>query len=67
MLKALLMVSAVALMGSVAGCATTSDQPGPFAGKHDHFRDAKQGYATPVALDSAGVTRKPLHDHREMK
>ncbi len=66
MLKALLTTSAFALLAGLAGCATTGDQPGPYAGPHNHARDAKQGYAAPVAVADQ-PSRKPLHDHREMK
>jgi hypothetical protein len=57
---------AAAVVGLLGGCATTIDQPGPSAARHEHFRDAKQGYAVPAVADSGG-TRKLLHDHREMK
>lgn len=58
---------AVLLLGSLSGCATTGDAspPAGSSARHDHMRDAKQGYA------SSGTRRveavKPSHDHRDFK
>ncbi len=59
-------IFAAAVVGLLGGCATTTDQPSSSAARHEHFRDAKQGYAVPTVVD-AGGTRQLLHDHREMK
>lgn len=59
------------LAGALAlgGCATAvgGDQTGPYAGRHDHMRDAKQGPALSPVQPAAAPAPKVLHDHREMK
>ena len=55
--------SALALAAALAGCATTEAGAGassPYAGRHDHNRDAKQGGAVSDTRPAAPVTRKSL-------
>ena len=52
---------------TLTGCATTEPAgAGNTAATHNHMRDAKQGTAYPAPA-AGETTRKPLHDHREMK
>ena len=55
---------AMLLAGAVVlgGCATAGSevQPSPYAGRHDHMRDAKQGPAPSAVLPQAPSTRKSL-------
>lgn len=64
MLKAKLVASAVALtlIGALGGCAGAGGgSTSPYAGRHDHQRDAKQGPApSTTAVPSAPTTRKSL-------
>lgn len=63
MTKAKLIASAaaLALVGALSGCATPgSDQSGPYAGAHNHVRDAKQGSAPSAVPPQAPSTRKSL-------
>lgn len=54
---ALLLAAAVAL----GGCATAGGgASGPYAGPHNHVRDAKQGPAPSAVLPQAPSTRKSL-------
>lgn len=57
---------AVVLTGSLGGCATTGAEPAATGASapHNHMRDNKQGYASPMVSASAV---KPLHNHREFK
>lgn len=68
-IKLLATAAAIALTGALGGCATpgAADQPGPYAGRHNHLRDAKQGAAVPVSPESGAPAAKLLHDHREWK
>lgn len=59
--KLLLPLIASAALAGLGGCASTAPADGA---RHDHNRDAKQGYAAPYTPSQA---RKPLHNHREMK
>lgn len=63
MLKAKLIASAaVALVAGLGGCASAGGgSSSPYAGPHDHQRDAKQG-AAPLssAVPSPAYTRKSL-------
>lgn len=60
--------AAIVLTGALGACATPGayNQPGPYAGKYNHQRDAKQGYAS-SAVPSQAPAPRLLHDHREMK
>lgn len=63
MLKAKLVAAAaaVALVGTLGGCATPnagSGNTGPYAGKHDHNRDAKQGVAGSYTVPSTPPVRR---------
>lgn len=64
MLKAKLIASAaaVALVAGLGGCASAgSGSSSPYAGPHDHQRDAKQGAApSSSAVPSPAYTRKSL-------
>lgn len=65
MLKAKLVASLVglALVGALGGCASAgSGSSTPYAGRHDHQRDAKQGAVptAPVATSPVPTTRKSL-------
>ena len=63
MLKAKLVASvvALALIGALGGCASAgSGSTSPYAGRHDHQRDAKQGLASSAAPPAAPFTRKSL-------
>jgi uncharacterized protein YceK len=54
---ALLLAAAVAL----GGCASAgSGASGPYAGPHNHMRDAKQGTAPSAVQPAAPYTRKSL-------
>lgn len=62
MLKAKLIAAAAAMaMGAaLGGCATAgAGDTAPYAGRHNHQRDAKQGAAAPVT-PAAPVMRKSL-------
>jgi hypothetical protein len=62
MLRATLIAAAVAFVGELGGCAAMSAGWGdtsPYAGRHDHNRDAKQGTASPY-VPSAPVRRSSL-------
>jgi hypothetical protein len=54
---------AVVALGAVGACASPSD---PYANRHQHLRDAKQGPAM-ASIQTAVPAPKLLHDHREMK
>ena len=65
MLKAKLIAAAaaVALVGTLNGCASTDAGAGntsPYAGRHDHSRDAKQGAAPSYTAPSTQVRRGSL-------
>ena len=64
MLKDKLVAAAVALalIGALGGCASAgSGSATPYAGRHDHQRDAKQGPApSATAAPSPAFTRKSL-------
>ena len=63
MLKTKLVASAAALaLAAVLGaCATPSgDGASPYAGRHDHQRDAKQGPVPSTIPPAAPSTRKSL-------
>ena len=63
MLNTRLIASAAALAFAAAlgGCATPSgDAANPYAGRHDHQRDAKQGGAPSTSHPTAPFTRKSL-------
>lgn len=65
MLRAKLIAAsaAVALVGALSGCTTLDAGAGgtsPYAGRHDHQRDAKQGSVGSVTAPSAPFTRKSL-------
>lgn len=65
MLKAKLIAAAaaIALVGTLGGCASTDAGAGstsPYAGRHDHNRDAKQGAASSYTTPSAPVRRGSL-------
>lgn len=64
MLKGKIVASAVALalVGALGGCASAGGgSTTPYAGRHDHQRDAKQGPApSATAVPSAPTTRKSL-------
>jgi hypothetical protein len=60
--KLIAAAAAIALFGTLGGCATLEAGSGgtsPYAGRHDHNRDAKQG-AAPSYTPTAPVTRKSL-------
>lgn len=67
--KLLATAAAIVLTGTLGGCATpgTAGPLGPYAGRHDHVRDAKQGPALSVSPESRAPAPKLLHDHREWK
>ena len=63
MLKARLIASAaaVALVAGLGGCASAgSGASSPYAGPHNHVRDAKQGAGPSVVQPAAPYTRKSL-------
>jgi hypothetical protein len=63
MLKAKLLaaIAAAAFVVTMGGCATAGGgSTGPYAGRHDHNRDAKQGPAPSTAVPAAPATRKSL-------
>ena len=64
MLKTRLFAAAVALalIGALGGCASAgSGSTSPYAGRHDHQRDAKQGPAPSTTVaPSPASTRKSL-------
>ena len=63
MLRTRLIASAAVLSVAAAlgGCATpTAGSANPYAGRHDHQRDAKQGTAPSTSEPSAPFTRKSL-------
>jgi len=68
-MKLLATTAAIVLTGALGGCATpgAGDQPGPYAGRHNHLRDAKQGPGLSVSLVTGMPAPKLLHDHREWK
>lgn len=60
--KLIAAAAAAVFVGMLAGCATPGAGAGdtsPYAGRHDHNRDAKQGAASSYT-PSAPVTRKSL-------
>ena len=60
--KLIVAAAAITLVGTLGGCATLEAGSGgtsPYAGRHDHNRDAKQG-AAPSYTPTAPVTRKSL-------
>ena len=64
MLKTKVIVSAagIALIAALGGCASAGGgSPSPYAGRHEHQRDAKQGApASTVAPTAAPSARKSL-------
>lgn len=55
--------AAIALVGALGGCATPEAGTGgtsPYAGRHDHNRDAKQGAASSYTTPTAPVRRGSL-------
>lgn len=51
--------AAAALLIPLSGCATSgAADTSPYAGRHDHNRDAKQGFAAPATTPAAPVARK---------
>ena len=55
--------AAIALLGALGGCATLDTATGttsPYAGRHDHNRDAKQGAAPSYTTPSTPVHRGSL-------
>lgn len=64
MLKTRLIASAgaIALVAALGGCASAGGgSTSPYAGRHDHQRDAKQGAGpSATAAPSAPSTRKSL-------
>lgn len=54
-------VAAIALVGALGGCASAGGgASSPYAGPHNHARDAKQGPAPSAAQPAAPYTRKSL-------
>jgi hypothetical protein len=52
---------AIALIAVLAGCASAgAGSSAPYAGRHDHQRDAKQGSVPSQAQPSTPATRKSL-------
>lgn len=51
-------IGAIALAASLGGCASAgAGGTGPYAGRHDHMRDAKQG-AAPSAVQAQVPVRR---------
>ena len=63
MLKLIAAAAAIAVLGALSGCATREAATGaasPYAGRHNHNRDAKQGAAPSYATPSTPVRRGSL-------
>lgn len=60
--KLIASVVALAVVGALGGCASAgSGSTSPYAGRHDHQRDAKQGPApSATTVPSAPSSRKSL-------
>ena len=59
--KLLLLVGPFVLAGMLGGCASAGGGgSGPYAGLHNHQRDAKQGAAPSAEQPAAPFTRKSL-------
>jgi hypothetical protein len=61
--KLIAAAAAIAVVGALGGCATPdagSGSTSPYAGRHNHNRDAKQGAASAYTTPSAPVRRKSL-------
>ena len=61
--KLIAAAAAIALVGVLGGCASTDAGAGsttPYAGRHDHNRDAKQGAAPSQVTPSTPVRRQSL-------
>ena len=54
-------LAAIALIAVLAGCAGAgAGSSTPYAGRHDHQRDAKQGSAPSTVPPAVPATRKSL-------
>jgi hypothetical protein len=59
--KLIAFTAAIALVGALSGCATDGGgNTAPYAGPHNHMRDAKQGAAPSAVPAQTPVARKSL-------
>jgi hypothetical protein len=59
--KVLAVVAAAALIGALGGCASAGGgSTSPYAGRHEHQRDAKQGAPASSAPQTTPVRRGSL-------
>ena len=59
--KLIAAAAAIALVGTLGGCATPdagTGNNGPYAGRHNHNRDAKQGVAGSYTVPSTPPVRR---------